>query len=759
MRTKIGVFLFLSVLTACSRSEESKRDRFLAEGHKFFEAKDYNRALIAFKNAAQIAPKDAEAQYRLGLTFAAIGDVRDAVSSLRRATELSPAHTPAQLKLAQILADSGDSDLIQDARKQMIGVLARSPDNLDAMMTLAYLDTRLGQSDEAERQLRQALSRFPRNLMPSVALADLLLARKDLKGAEEILKAAADQAPDSSDAAVALGNFYLVTGRLPAAEEQARRALKIDPKNGPALVILANMQIKSGKAEEAERTYAEISSLSSPVYKPLHAEYLLRNGKAAEAISELEKLAKDNPGNAVFRQRLVFAYVSAGEARQAEQFLTEALQKDPKDLELRYRRSELYLTMGRNTEAQNDINEVLHAAPRSGTAHYLLARVHHAQGAAANRKRELELAIRYDPDLLQARIDLAQVLIESRAPKAALELLNEAPKSQYRTMGFLLQRNWAFWAMHDWMALSHGIDEAAAVGTPPELLLQSGLLKLEQQDATGAQKSLEQALTQSPDDLRILQALARCYIAEKRLADGTRKFQEYAAQRPKSPWAQQALGEWLVLTGSPTEARNAFVAAKAADPNFSPADLTLAQIDTSEGRLDSAREKLLRVVAANDQDVTAHLSLGVLEVKAGRPAAALEHYKKVVQLQPTNADALNDLAYLLLNANQVDEALTYAQRAQELAPDNGAIRDTVGWALYRKGMYTAALQHLQKAASDGKNAVRQYHLSMAYVKVGDLERAQEYLTNGLKTDPNLPEAAMARQTIADMLKPSQVARQ
>jgi Tfp pilus assembly protein PilF len=268
-----------------------------------------------------------------------------------------------------------------------------------------------------------------------------------------------------------------------------------------------------------------------------------------------------------------------------------------------------------------------------------------------------------------------------------------------------------------------------------------------------AQTFLEQALNDNPDDVRTLQALARCYIVQKRIPAGTLKFQEYTAQRPQSPWGHEALGEWLTLTGSPAEARNAFAAAKAADPNFSPADLMLSQIDMSEGKLDSARNRLSGVLARNDQDVKAHISLGALEIRAGRPAAALDHYKRVVQLQPSNADALNNLAYLLLNAGQPDEALAYAQRTEEIAPDDGSVHDTIGWALYRKGVYSAALQHLQKAVSQGNNAVRQYHLAMAYVKVGDLERAQVTLDAASKMDPKVPEAAIARQTIADAVQP------
>lgn len=139
------------------------------------------------------------------------------------------------------------------------------------------------------------------------------------------------------------------------------------------------------------------------------------------------------------------------------------------------------------------------------------------------------------------------------------------------------------------------------------------LLKLQQQNPSSAQTLLEEAL-RTTDDLRVFWALARCFIAEKRIPAGTQKFREYAAQRPNSPWTQQGLGGWLVLTGDAEGARKAFAGAKAADANFSPADLMLVQIEVAEGKLVAARETLLRVLARDKRNVKALLLLGALEI-------------------------------------------------------------------------------------------------------------------------------------------------
>jgi Tfp pilus assembly protein PilF len=70
-------------------------------------------------------------------------------------------------------------------------------------------------------------------------------------------------------------------------------------------------------------------------------------------------------------------------------------------------------------------------------------------------------------------------------------------------------------------------------------------------------------------------------------------------------------------------------------------------------------------------------------------------------------------------------------------------------------MYGFAVQNLQDAVNrEGKNvidgtAIRRYHLAMAYKKAGDEEKAAKTLSAALQLDPNLPEARVAIQMLAE----------
>jgi cytochrome c-type biogenesis protein CcmH/NrfG len=214
----------------CNRSPQAQEAQYLKRGAALMAKKDYGRALLEFRNASRVMPKDAEPHYQLGLAFLASGNAPNGIRALRSATELNPKHAGAQLKLAELMTTSQNQDILRDAVGRLESVLTASPDNIEATDTLALAEWRLGKIDDASKRLEEALQRFPTSLRSSIQLARLKLSRNDLKGAEEVLRKAAVSAPKSPDAAVALGELYLLSNQPDRAEPEFRRALALEAK-------------------------------------------------------------------------------------------------------------------------------------------------------------------------------------------------------------------------------------------------------------------------------------------------------------------------------------------------------------------------------------------------------------------------------------------------------------------------------------------------------------------------------------------------
>jgi tetratricopeptide (TPR) repeat protein len=743
----VAAVLIFAILTlsGCDLSPDAKEARYLEKGRKEFQKRNYAVAILHFKNASGAKPWDAEPYYQLGLSYFAGNDGRSAAANFRKAVEVNPRHTGAQLQLAQLMATARDKNSLEEAQKHAQAVLALQPDDPDALSVLGVTDLRLGNPESAQSHLEQALRKSPNHLRAWVVLSEVKMARHDVAGAEKALQEASTRLPKSPDPKIYLGQFYVSQSRAPEAEQQFRQALAMDPKNGTALLELGAMQVKAGHTDEAEQTYRQVSALPEKQYRSVHAEFLFRSGKRDQGVAELAKLAAADPADLSVRTNLVEAYLAVNRAGDAEKVLTAAPNKNGLDEDARIRRSRIYLDWGKYTEAEADLNQVLHFRKDSAEAYYLLAKVSQGRANITKQKQQLQEALNIDRTFLAARIELARALLASQNAKPALTLLDEAPENQMNAGPLILQRNWALLALGDKEAARKGIDRVLTAGKVPEALLQDGAMKLDRKDYAGARKSIEEALDKTPEDVRALFMLVRSYTAQKQTAEAVQIMREYAQKQPKSPAVQEYLGRVLATGGDRAGARKAFEAAKAARPGFVDADFDLAQLDFSEGKLDDARKKLSEAAATHPDNKNAHLLLARFEMTTGKTPSAIEQFKKAVALDGKDALAFNSLAYLLAQSKQPDEAVKYAQKAWELAPDNPAVEDTLGWVYYQQGQYPLAVVQLEAANAKQGTAVRKYHLAMAYLKAGKPDRARQTLDAALKMDSKLPEAQAARQ--------------
>jgi tetratricopeptide (TPR) repeat protein len=733
-------------------SPQARHDRFLAAGKKLLEKQDYARALLEFKNAARLMPKDPEAEYQLGLATLGLHDLRGAMVWFEKAHLLDPKHVGAQLKLAELMSSTNDPELLEDSEKRVKSVLSLATDSTGALNILAVDEFKLGHADSAEAYLRESLENAPAQVQVYAKLAGLALARKDPEGAEKILKQGIDAAPESVEARLFLGHFYLSTHRMTDAEAQFRKAVEMSPRSGAALADLGRIQNDSGETDAAEKTFKRASGLADRKYQSVHAIFLWQQGKKDVALREFAELAQRDPNDRAARTRLVAAYRVLKNTPEAMRILRDALKKNPNDADALVQRSEIYLDEDDVVEAEADLTRVAGIRRNDAVVRYLLSRVYKARNQESLRRQELNEAIRLDPSLLAIRIELADTFIGE--PKLALKLMNEAPPEQTHSLPVIVMRNWALLASGDLVEATKGIAEGLAQSKAPELMLQDAVLKLNRQDVKGGRLALEEVLRKEPDNLRALRALANSYFSGKDEAAGIARVKEHANRQPNSAPVQGFLGEVLLMAGDRAGARAAFLASKNADSSFQPADMGLALLDSKEGKVDSARQTLGRLMNGKNPNSLAAVRLAMIEESAHNYPAAIAAFKKALETRTGDWVSLNDLAYCLILVGQADEALKYAQQAKEIAPGNPSVIDTLGWALYNKGMYDAAVRQLEPLKDDPAAAHR-YHLAMAYFKRGDVALGQATFDGAWKIDPGSPEARMARLIAVEATRSAQ----
>lgn len=731
-----GVLLATAATTGCNTSPQAKEAKSLKRGAALLAKKDYARALLEFRNASKAMPNDAEAYYQIGVAYLGLSDTRNAFVAFRRATELNPKHAGAQLKFAELLTASRDKQLVEEASKRLETILANAPGNTEANDTLAIAEFELGRTESATARLEETLQKFPANLKASVALARMKLSARDLAGAEDVLRKAVASAPQSPEAELALAQVYLLSRKPDKAEAEIRKAIQLDPRNGPALAGLGAMQVAGHRMDEAEETYKRLSALPAKQYRHLHAVFLFQNGKQDAALAEFVRLAKEDPSDRTARSRLLAAYVSMGKTAEAQQLLTDALKKNDKDTDALFERAEVSLRSGNSHGAETDLKQVLHFKPDSAQAHFALSEVFRLEGAGATQRQELNEALRYNAAMLPARLALARSFIASNEAPAALDILNQTPAQQRALLAVVTERNWALFATGNFKEMRTVLDQALKAGRYPELLIQDGVLRMRDGDYLGARAVADEILGKNPDEVRAARLLADSYNAQKQPEKAVERLTELVQGRPKSAPLQYLLAQYELADGKNAQARQAFEAAKAVNPGFIQADLSLAGLDYQEHHPDDARRRLATVLAADAKNVRALLLLASIQGETGNRDDAIARYRAVLEIDSTNLFALNNLAWALA-LDKPDEALPYAQHADEIAPDDPAVQDTLGWIYYRKGIYQTAVQYLKNAVAKGSTPRRQFHLAMSYIKAGDRELGQRTLGDALQKDPNL----------------------
>lgn len=727
------ILLAAGLLDGCRTSPEAREAAFLRRGKEEFVKGDYRRAELEFRNAANLMPNNAEPQFQLGLAYLQSGAIVEAISSFRKALELDPKHSGAQLKLAELMTTSRKEETVKEAADMLDSVLATSSDNTEAIDAMAVAEWRLGKPEDAEKRLEGALQKFPGDLQSAVTLARLKLTRKDLTGAVEVLTRVTRQAPQSEPAALALAQLYALSNEPAEAEKEIRRALQLEPHDSNALLALGSLLMAGHRDGEAEPVFRQISALPDARFRSAYGAFLYVTGKHEAAIAEWENLLKRDDRDRTTRSQLVKAYVENHQPQKAAQILAKALKENPKDVDALFQRSEVSLKTGKLSDATQDLMQVIQMQPDSAQAHASLAAVYRAEQMLHNEQQELQRALKLSPALLPARLRLARNFLDQNLANSALEVLESAPPSQKTREEWRDERGWALLEVGDTKELRNVVNDGLAAKRCSDMLLLDAILKMRQRDFAGARAGAEAVLERNPQEVRAVRILVDSYLAQEQPDKAGERLLKLTSAHPQSAPLQQMQGEWLLSKGKLDEARKAFEAAVAADFKFLPADLSLAELDRREKHIDAARERLQTIITADPKNTTALMRSGDLEFDAGNFEGAVARYRDVLAMDSGNSKARNNLAYILASSSP-DEALALVQQSNE---DDPAVQDTLGCIYYHKGIYATALEYFKAAVEKQANPRRQFHLAMAYIKAGNRDRGSKLLDAALHADPSL----------------------
>lgn len=228
-----------------------------------------------------------------------------------------------------------------------------------------------------------------------------------------------------------------------------------------------------------------------------------------------------------------------------------------------------------------------------------------------------------------------------------------------------------------------------------------------------------------------------------------------AAKQPAESvaWAEWQLGMEHFAVGDLPTAETYYRQSLDTNPKYYRALSGLAQVRTAQKKYDEAIELYQKAVAILPMpDYVA--ALGDIYTKRGRSEEARQQYELVEYI-----GRLNDINKILYNRElayfyadhelKLDAGLELAKRELDYRRDIYAY-DLMAWSLYKNGKFEDAREAIEKALKLGtKDAKLFFHAGMIYFSLDAKEKAAEFLSLALSTNPHfhLLFAETAAQTL------------
>ena len=739
------VLLLLLLTTACALTPEAREAKHMAAGKRYLASGKYKEASIEFRVASQNMPKDAESLYQLGMTYLSANAGPAALDSFQKAAGVNPKHEGAQYQVALFEVGSSKPEQVLAGKAVLEKYSAAHPKDAESVGALSLVEAKLGNKEEALRLLYVAVANDPSQLRPASAVIALYAARGDIDTARDIARGIAEKLPDSPDAAVLRAQVSLAVRDVADADAQIDRALELKRDFQPALALRLRRELMTSDKPGAEQTSRTLSRSPQRSMWSAYARMLVAEHKFDEAAAEFDRVLKEHGDPVEIRDEYSATMLADGRRRQAEAIVAATLAKNPKDKTALLQRVTLEIDNGNTEGATKDIDSLLDLKALSGPLSYQQSRLAAARGNSVQQGDLLTDALRRNPRLFSARLDLARLLTGSEKGRTAITVLEGASTIEKSTAEYIFHYNMALMAAGDWERARKGVDAGLAAARSPAFLYQDGLLRARNRDLPGARKSLEASFQAEPSNPLTLSLLNDVMRDQGETPKFLAMLREAVTKNPGSVPLENALGSQLAAQGDRNGARTAYMAARAAG-DIAGADVAIAKLDMQTGSFDAAKQRLTDLIKGHD-NAPARLLLAEIETRRGSGANAIQHYLKAIEMQPANVAALNNLGDLIAsNPSTNGDALFWARKALAIAPSSPIVEDTVGWIYYRQGKYADALPFLERSAQSSDRPLAHYHLAAALIKGGDAMRGRREYELAVKQDPQ----SAARSTVSPL---------
>ncbi|MCU1326036.1 MAG: hypothetical protein JWN34_1406 [Bryobacterales bacterium] len=368
-----------------------------------YQRKNFNQALITFREAAQCDPKLVQAHLAIANIYAERGNGGEALAALLHALQIDSRNALALRAASALYLNSG---LHNKALPLLETLVAVTPNAADVHADLAAVHAASGDRRNAEKEFRRALDLQPGYFAALAGLGNLLARGGDDAGAMPLLRKAAELQPQAYEGHFLLGSALNRLGQFQEAQSELEQASKLGGDGEPQVFYqLARAWGGLGKAAERKAALAQFSELTKK--EKDNAEL---GRRAAAWVDEARTFLQD------------------GELTKAAEKLELAREAKPGDATLLFRLAGLHFDLHHYGLAREYVQAAISISPSTWLYHYLLGLVEKGSSRLDDARASLETAAKLQPTEAPVFNALGEVLTAQGQRAAAIAAFERAVK-------------------------------------------------------------------------------------------------------------------------------------------------------------------------------------------------------------------------------------------------------------------------------------------------------------------------------------------
>lgn len=295
------------------------------------DASNYADAQADYEKYLAQRPNDAAAHFDLGYVFTAQKEKDKAVAEYRKAVQLDPKMTDAQLNLGLSLLSDDPKDAIEPL--QNVTTLNSSFERGHFLLGVA--EERSGNAAEAEKEYNAAIKLNPNDADAHDALARMYLAAGKAADAEgefrKVLRLRPNDQDNDREAELGLAESLLQQKKNADAVDTLTTYLNANPNDAKARFMQASVLADLGKNDEAlaalDRAAKDRPETVGDL--KLRSAIYYRKRDFAQAVAVLQKAEPMAPSDASIHASLGHALLETKDYPNAARELNQALRLDP----------------------------------------------------------------------------------------------------------------------------------------------------------------------------------------------------------------------------------------------------------------------------------------------------------------------------------------------------------------------------------------------------------------------------------------------